>query len=143
MSHITDIELKVTDLTALRSACKRMGFTLAEGKTTYEWYGRLVGEKRLPEGIKEEDLGKCLHAIQIPGAQYEVGIVSDPKGGYRLLWDDYERGGLVAVVGSGAGKLKQMYGLEKAKLEARKKGYYCTEKVLANGSITLEIQGGY
>ncbi len=27
---------------------------------TYQWYGRWVGDTKLPEGIPESELGKCV-----------------------------------------------------------------------------------
>jgi hypothetical protein len=141
MSHITKIDIEVTDLTALKSACRRLGFTFAEGQKTYRWYGRIVGDARLPEGLSIEDLGRCDHVIGVPGAEYEIGVKAE-KGGYRLLWDSYERGGLEQKVGKGAGLLKQAYGIEKAKIEARRKGYSVYESRKADGSVTLKIQLG-
>ncbi|TAK09316.1 MAG: DUF1257 domain-containing protein [Candidatus Manganitrophaceae bacterium] len=141
MSHITKIDIEVTDLTALKAACRRLGFTVVDGQKTYRWYGRPVGEAPLPEGLSIENLGRCDHAISIPGAEYEIGVRAE-KGGYRLLWDSYERGGLEQRVGKGAGLLKQAYGIEKAKLEARRKGYSVYESRKTDGAITLRIQLG-
>lgn len=141
MSHITKIDIEVTDLTALKAACRRLGFTFVEGQKTYRWYGRPVGNAPLPEGLSIEDLGRCDHAIGVPGAEYEIGVRAE-KGGYRLLWDSYERGGLEQKVGKGAGLLRQAYGIEKAKLEARRKGYSVYESRKADGAITLKIQLG-
>lgn len=141
MSHITKIDIEVSDLTALKAACRRLGFTFAEGQKTYVWYGRLVGEAPLPEGLSIDDLGRCDHAIGVPGAGYEIGVRASMRG-FRLLWDSYQRGGLEQKVGKGAGLLKQAYGIEKAKLEARRKGYSVYESRKADGSITLKIQLG-
>lgn len=141
MSHITKIDIEVTDLAALKAACRRLGFTFVEGKKTYEWYGRIVGDALLPEGLSVDDLGRCDHAIGVPGAEYEIGVRAE-KCGFRLLWDSYERGGLEQRVGKGAGLLKQAYGIEKAKLEARRKGYSVYESRKADGAITLKIQLG-
>lgn len=47
-----------------------------------------------------------------------------------------------AKVGKGAGLLRQAYGIEKAKLEARRKGYSVYESRKADGAITLKIQLG-
>jgi hypothetical protein len=141
MSHITKIDIEVTDLAALKAACRRLGFVFVEGRKTYKWYGRLVGDAPLPEGLSIEDLGRCDHAIGVPGAEYEIGVRAK-IGGFRLLWDSYQRGGLEQKVGKGAGLLKQAYGIEKAKIEARRKGYSVYESRKADGSITLKIQLG-
>ena len=53
MSHISKIELEVTDLGVLSQACKRLGLTLIRGKRTFKWYGKN---------------GACHHVIHIPQA---------------------------------------------------------------------------
>lgn len=125
MSHITSIELEVKDLNALKSACRRLGFVYRENQRQFEYYKNQKGE--------------CLHAIHIEGCQYEVGIQRNANEGYQLAWDNYHQGGLVAALGEGAGKLKQFYGLEKVKIEARKKGYSVTERMKENGQIVLTM----
>jgi hypothetical protein len=85
----------------------------------------------------------CDHAIQVPDASYEIGLVANGKGGYQLIWDAYAQGGLTQVVGENGGKLKQAYGIEKAKIEARRKGYAVYEKRLENGNIILNMEGGF
>ncbi|MFY9268999.1 MAG: hypothetical protein WAO55_04535 [Candidatus Manganitrophaceae bacterium] len=141
MSHITKIDIEVTDLAALKAACLRLGFTFVEGQKTYRWYGRLVEDAQVPDGLSIDDLGRCDHAIGVPGAEYEIGVRAE-RGVFRLLWDSYERGGLEQNVGKGAGLLKQAYGIEKAKIEARRKGYSVYESQKADGTITLKIQLG-
>lgn len=141
MSHITKIEIEVTDLEALKAACRRLKLSFIENQKTYRWYGSRVGNETLPEGLTLEDLGKCDHAIKVPGASYEIGIRKD-KNRHRLLWDNWKAGGLEQVIGRGAGLLKQAYGLEKTKREARRKGYSLYETKNANGSITLKVSVG-
>ena len=59
MSHVSHIQLKIFDLSAVKRACERLGFKFMENQKTYEWYGRLVHPELypLPEGIAEADLG--------------------------------------------------------------------------------------
>jgi len=74
---------------------------------------------------------------------YEVGIAASKTedGRYVMLWDFYCGGfGLQEAVGDGAGLLQQAYAIERAKAEAARQGYQCKEVVLADGSISLEIQ---
>jgi len=98
-----------------------------EGQTTYKWYGRWVGETQLPEGIIEDDLGKCDHAIIVPDCEYEIGVVRR-ENSYILLWDSWYRGGLKKKIGKNAGILKQAYSVERIRREARKKAYRVIEK---------------
>ena len=143
MSHITNIDLEIKELGALKQACQRLGLEFMEDQKSYSWYGRFVGDAPLPEGVKVEDLGQCAHAIKVPGAQYEVGVVSDRQGGYRLQWDYWRAGGLEEVLGKGAGKLKMAYGIEMTKMAARREGKSVYEIKRDNGEITLDIQGGF
>jgi hypothetical protein len=140
MSHVAEIEIQITDLAALAAACRRLGFVFREGQKTYRWYGRWEGDYPLPEGFSQEDLGKCDHAIQVPGADYEVGVVKARQGmGYRLLWDFWSQGGLTERLGGKAEKLVQAYGVEKAKREARKQGFSVYETTRKDGSVRLTL----
>lgn len=127
MSHISRIEVRIDDLEALKEDCVKLGFQFMEGQTTYKWYGRWVGETPLPEGISENDLGKCDHAIIVPDCEYEIGVVKR-ENSYILLWDSWYRGGLKKKIGKNAGILKQAYSVERIRREARKKAYRVIEK---------------
>ncbi|MCZ7405403.1 MAG: hypothetical protein O8C67_10810 [Candidatus Methanoperedens sp.] len=127
MSHISQIDLKIKSLEALRAACARLSLEFVQGQTTYKWYGRWLGDYPLPEGFKIEDLGKCKHAIRVPGADYEIGIV-ERNGEINLLWDFWYTGGLERVLGKGGGKLKQAYTIEQTKAVAHRAGYQVREK---------------
>lgn len=132
MSHIAKIELEIKDLQALKSACKAMGFEFRENQQTYEWYGRWVGDSPLPDGINKDDLGKCSHAIRIPGCQYEIGVVQQGVA-FTLLWDFWHAGGLLQKIGQNAGILKQAYTLERVRREALLKRYQIKESKIDNG----------
>ncbi len=66
MSHISKIELEIKDLEALKQACERLGFHFMENQKRYIWYGKWISQEPLPEGITEEQLGHCTHAIHVP-----------------------------------------------------------------------------
>ena len=101
MSHVSQIEIEIKDITALQAACTRLGLIWKENQRSYKWYGRWVGDYPLPENVTVEDLGKCLHAIEVPGASYEVGVTM-VNGKLTLLWDFYRAGGLEQVIGINA-----------------------------------------
>lgn len=122
MSHISKIELEVTDVSVLSQACKRLGLTLIRGRQTFKWYGRDM---------------QCNHAIQIPGADYEIGII-EKQARFELSCDFFDRN-LKKAIGAAGGLLKQAYAIEKATIEARKKGYRIIEKKNESG-IRLRIQ---
>jgi len=139
MSHISKIELEITDLATLRQACERLQLQFMENQTTYSWYGTSIGDTPLPEGITASDLGKCDHAIRVPGAQYEIGIVKRDRK-YILLWDSWHQGGLEQKLGKNAGRLKQAYGSEKVRKEARLKGHrICEQKTNQGIRLVLRV----
>lgn len=135
MSHVAKIELEILDLEILKRACQRLNLEFLENQRSYRWYGRYVGDTPLPDGFTAEDLGKCNHAIRVPSAAYEIGVVHR-QGKYHLLWDSWHSGGLERVLGPGAGRLKQAYAIERVTQEARLKGYRLCEKQV-NNSVQL------
>jgi hypothetical protein len=110
-----------------------------ENQKTYQWFGRYMRDYPLPEGFTAADLGKCDHAIHVPGAQYEIGVV-ERNGKISLLWDFWQDGGLEKIIGQGGSRIRQFYPIEEAKLEAERRGYSYTEAVQENGNIELEIE---
>ncbi len=119
MSHTVKIATEVLDAHAVCLACQRLSLpTPVEGKA------RLFAEDVL--GL----------AVQLPEWQYPV--VFDTNTGqvrydnYGGRWGDKARLDLFL----------QAYAVEKAKIEARRKGYSVIEQELANGSIKLTVQVG-
>lgn len=135
MSHIVTIKTELRDLQAIRAACKRLGWTFVEGQRTYAWYGRYMGDSQLPEGITQEELGHCDHAIRVPGASYEIGLKATGRG-FVPLWDYWHAGKLPENAGQ---RLAQAYAIEKARAEARRAGHTVSERQLADGSVQLTI----
>lgn len=133
MSHVSKIEVEINDLYCLKQACQRLGFEFREGQRSYVWYGRLVNSQAtpLPEGITEKDLGKCHHAIHIPNASYEIGVIQ--QGSKYLLLADYWDTRLKNAIGDNGGLLKQAYAVEKTILEARRKNYRVVEQSTNTG----------
>ena len=116
MSHLVVIETKVHDAAALTAACRRLG--LAEP---------VHGNVRFFSG------GATGLSVKLPGWQYPI-VVDTAEG--SIKYDNYEgRWGDPAELG----RLLQLYAVEKAMLEARKKGYSVTEQTRQDGSIVLQI----
>lgn len=135
MSHLAKIEIEIKDLSALKTAVQKLGYEFREDQQTYAWYGRWVGDTPLPDGVSQDELGKCSHAIRVPGCKYEIGVVQ--KGaGYILLWDYWHAGGLSQ---KNVGLLKQAYSLERIRREARLKHYKFREKLLPNNTIQVVL----
>lgn len=147
MSHIEKVDVVITDLNALKAACTRLGAEFLENKKEYNWFGRSVGDYALPQGFTADDLGKCDHAIKVPGVTYEVGVVPLKTGkGYTLLYDFWGTNGrhdgqkLKQKFGAGLTKLVDAYSIEALKAKARAKGYMSTEKTV-NGKTHLVVTG--
>ena len=123
MSHFTTIETQVRDEAALRAACAELGLTVeanavARGYKTNTHRGDLVIRLKGPYDI----------AATKQGATF--GLTCD-------WWD----GHVEKEVGANYGRLLQLYGVHKAQIEARKKGYTTRRQVLGDGSIKLVIGG--
>lgn len=144
MSHVAKIEVEIKDLEALKAAAKRIGGTFVEGQSRYAWYGQHVGDYPLPKGFAASDLGRCEHAIRVPGASYEIGVCKrrDGKPGYTLLWDFWHEGGLEKRLGKNGQRLVQAYAVETAKRAARRAGYLVSETTKSDGSVVLRARKG-
>lgn len=141
MSHVCTIDLEIKDLDSLAAACKELGLEMVRGQQTYRWYGRSVGDYPLPQGFAEQDLGKCQHAIRIPGDSraYEIGVTErrDGRPGYTLLWDFFAGGyGMEAKVGSDGDRLKQEYAAAVSAKIYRRQGYRIT-RTMKEGRVIL------
>jgi hypothetical protein len=73
----------------------------------------------------------------LPGASYEIGVLKK-SGRYELQCDFYDRN-IEKAIGRQGGLLKQAYAIEKAKIEARRKGYSVLEKRTDTG-IRLHVR---
>ena len=125
MSHIQTIEVEITDLVALKNTCKRLGLEWKQDQKTFRWYQAVPAN--------------CDHAISVPGANYEIGVLKNgDRKGYTLQVDYYDRK-VTEKIGQLGGLFKQGYALEKAKLEAIKKGYSVREHRVNDRQIELRI----
>lgn len=160
MSHVVSIKTQLLDLNAIEAATKACGCELVRGQTTYKWWGSSMGDYPLPQGFKAEDLGKCDHAIKVPGTTWEVGVARARNAdgslapGYTLLCDFFGSqglpiakalGGTFSNPGTGAERANSMtfnrflqeYGVAKATAEAKRMGYTVQRQTTANGAVKL------
>jgi len=119
LSHIVEIKTEVRDEQAVRAACTRLQLATPE-HTTVRLFSTTVS-------------GLC---VQLPGWNYPV--VANLQTG-QVQYDNY---------GGHWGEQKhlhsflQAYAVEKAKIEARKKGHTCSETRLQDGSIRVTVRVG-
>lgn len=143
MSHVVKVDIQIKDLDALRRAAESLGLQFREGQKTYRWYGHYMGDYAMPQGVTKEQLGKCDHAIGVPGNSqaYEVGVMGNADGTYSLMWDFWQGGyGLQALVGKDCGNLIERYGIEVARSAAEAQGWYVENT--AAGGLTLYLPEG-
>ena len=119
MSHVVTIKTQIRDAVALAAACKRLNLAPPVRETVQLFSGQATGL-----------------AIRLPNWQYPVVIDLELA---SLQCDNFE-----GNWGNPRGleRLFQMYAVEKAKLEARRKGHACSETTLQDGSIKLQIREG-
>jgi hypothetical protein len=119
LSHVVEIKTEIRDEQAVRAACTRLQLAAPEHKTV-----RLFNATAT---------GMC---VQLPSWQYPV--VCNIQTG-QVQYDNYnghwgEQKHLNAFL--------QGYAVEKAKIEARKKGHSVTETSLQDGSIRVTVKVG-
>ena len=119
MSHIVQIKTEVRDEAAVKAACTRLQLSAPETKTV-----RLFNATAT---------GLC---VELPDWQYPVvcnlqtGQVSYDN--YNGLWGEQKH----------LNSFLQGYAVEKAKIEARRKGHTCSETRLEDGSIRVTVKVG-
>lgn len=150
MSHVSTVELSITDLDALEAAAKELGLEMVRDKKTYKWYGRWVNDYHGEDaayhhGISPEEYGKCSHVLRVPDqpSMYEIGLVQLPDGSYKIVFDHWGSGvKLLEKIGVGGSLLRQGYVKHKAVQELQKKGFkLLKQENLAEGGLKLTLKG--
>ena len=119
MSHIVQIKTEVLDGIAVQAACQRLGLEAP-------FLGTVTLFATEASGL----------LVRLPGWIYPV--VFDTKSG-QVRFDNYGgRWGEQVQLD----RFLQAYAVEKATLEARRKGHSVTEQTLDNGSIKLTVTVG-
>lgn len=119
MSHIVEIQTEVRDPIAVTAACRRLKLPLPVQGTFRLFTAEATG------------LG-----VTLP--QWRYPVVCDTASG-QVRYDNFSgRWGDQARLD----EFLQLYAVEKAKIEARKKGHTCTEQTLTDGSIKLTVNVG-
>jgi hypothetical protein len=119
VSHIVTIAAEARDPAAIAAACRRLGLPAPAEGTAKLFEGEASGL-----------------LVRLPGWLYPA-VVETATG--RVRYDNFE-----GAWGDPAelGRLLQAYAVEKARIEAHRKGYSVTERALADGSIKLTVAVG-
>lgn len=116
MSHIVTIKTACKDLAAIRETCKRLSLP-----------GPTIGTHRV-FGVEHAGIG-----VMLPEWSYPI-VINQTTG--EIKYDNY---------GGAWGKqthldaFMQRYAVEKARIEARKKGHAFREEKLKDGSVKVTI----
>ena len=119
MSHIVIVETQLRDHAAVSAACRRLDLPPPMSGTAQLFSDQASGL-----------------IINLPGWTYPI-VVDTTSGqvhfdNYNGAWGDQAQ----------LDRFLQIYAVEKARIEARKKGHQVTEQSLADGSIRLTIRVG-
>lgn len=146
MSHVVSIKTELKDLAAVQSACAELGLVFKQNQKYIRWYGKWMNDYDAADaayklGIKPEQYGTCDHAIELPGCDYDIGLLRNPvTGGYRLYFDFYGEGKKIQkALGDNGQKLLQHYAACKATAEAKMKGWLTQRTLQPNGNIKLQL----
>jgi hypothetical protein len=131
MSHYSEVQIELIDEGCLVAALERLGFkgkveVHKEAKALYGYQGDVRAQK-----------GNVIIRRQHVGpAANDLGFERQSDGKYRVWLSDYDRK-YNKYDDAWMGRFKQAYGVEKAKAEAKKKGYRVSEQKLDDGRIRL------
>ena len=123
VSHQVTIQTKITDVRALALACEELSLKLVENGTQRTYSGTATAALVI----------KCK-------GPYDIAATKGADGNYTLA-TDWWNGHVAKEVGTNYSKLSQIYGVHKATLEAKKKGYFVTRTVNTQGQPRLVITG--
>jgi hypothetical protein len=131
MSHYSEVVIEMTDTGCLVAALERLGFkgkveVHSEAQPLYGYLG----------DVRSQKAHVIIRRQHVGSAANDLGFERQADGKYRAFISDFDRSDN-GYNDAWLGRLKQAYGVEKAKVEARKKGYLVTEKKLDDGRIRL------
>jgi len=134
MSHYSEVQIELTDEGCLVAALGRLGF---DGKVeVYKEAQPLYGYQG---DIRAQKAHLIIRRQHVGPAANDLGFERQPDGKYRIWVSDYDRK-YNRYDDAWMGRLKQAYGVEKAKAEAKKKGYRVSEQKLDDGRIRLVLR---
>lgn len=120
MSHVVTIKTEVRDAEAVKAACRRLDLKVPAVSGPVKLFSAVVS------GL----------AVQLPKWKYplvcDVGSGQLHMDTFNGAWGDPSQ----------LDRFMQAYAVEKARIEARKKGHTVVEQPLADGSVKLIIQVG-
>lgn len=141
MSHVvaSKLRFKKVDPAILKALAAQFGGTYVEA-STYKWYGRSVGDSKLPDHFTADMLGKCVGKMTFPGVGYEVGVAKDKNGNFAFVYDYWGPGQkLGEMFGHQGERLYDAYNQAQIKAVAQRQGHSTTWQKLPNGQTVARI----
>jgi len=134
MSHYSEVSIELTDEGCLVAALSRLGFkgkveVHREAQPLYGYQGDVRAQKAHII-IRQQHVGRAAN---------DLGFERQADGKYWVWVSDYDQR-YNKYDEAWMGRLKQAYGVEKARAEAKKKGYRVSEKKLDDGRIQLVLR---
>jgi hypothetical protein len=131
MSHYSEVAIELTDEGCLVAALGRLGFTgkvevHKEAQALYGYQGDMRPQKAHII-IRRQHVGRAAN---------DLGFERQADGSYRAWVSEYDQK-YNKYDDAWLGRLKQAYGIEKVRKEAKKKGYRVSEQKLDDGRIRL------
>lgn len=144
MSHIATIKTEIKDIEAVKLACAELGLEFKENQKTCKFWPTAGRPQEHP----------CEHAVALPIGSYEMelGLVKTETG-YSLVGDNLLHHDDPTVcqtlfgldknpLGKNYSKLLQLYAVNKATIESKKRGYLVQRQyVPGTQKIQLVVTG--
>lgn len=136
MSHVKVGIVNITDIDSLEIGCNAIpGLKFKRNQKTYRWFEVWVNDYSRADaayknGIDVSDYGKCDHAIECRGSQYDIGVVHRKDGkGYTLVWDFYGSGySINKKIGDRGELLAKEYNRQVVLKRAKAEGWHVTQQ---------------
>jgi hypothetical protein len=134
VSHYSEVQIELIDEGGLVAALARLGF---KGKV------EVHREAQVLYGYQGDMRAQKAHVIirrqHVGPAANDLGFERQADGKFRVWVSDYDVK-YNKYDAAWMGRLKQAYGVEKAKAEAKKRGYRMSEQKLDDGRIRLVLR---
>ena len=128
MSHIIKVATNIKNVEYFKKALKELTDFDVRENDYYKGYS-----------MSQE---KADFVFKLKGCPYEIGLIKNYDGTYRLAYDPWQ-GHVEKIIGAGGSKLKQGYAYQNLVSEIKKKGLNCriVRKQLENQNLQVEVMG--
>ena len=134
MSHYVGIKLKINDKTALIRALERLGFQ--DKVEVHEMPANLYGYQG---DMRPDKAHIILRRVHVGPSSNDIGFIRK-NGCYEAIISEFDRH---RYGDEWLGKLKALYGVERAKIECQKQGMRYVEETTEDNRPRLRIPVGY